>query len=131
MVSDWRVRGIRGAITVERNDPESIRKAVLELFKVLIKENRLEDPENVVSATFTLTSDLNAAYPSTFVRKYLEGWNHVPLLDVAQLDIPGSLPRCLRVLIHVNSPLTQDQIHHAYLEQAQRLRPDLQQCSSV
>ncbi len=130
MVSGWRVRGIRGATTVERNDPEYIRDAVLELFRVLIKENNLA-PEDVVSATFTLTSDLNAAYPSTFVRKYLEGWDHVPLLDVAQLSIPESLPRCLRVLLHVNSPLKQDQIHHAYLREAQRLRLDLQQFSSV
>ncbi len=130
MVSDWRVRGIRGATSVERNDPEYIRAAVLELFQILIKENNLV-PENVVSATFTLTSDLNAAYPSTFVREYLEGWDYVPLLDVAQLSIPGSLPRCLRVLLHVNSPLAQDQIHHVYLEQAQRLRPDLQHVSSA
>ena len=130
MVCDWRVRGIRGATTVERNAPEFIRDAVLELFHVLIKENNLV-PEHVVSATFTLTSDLNAAYPSTFVREYLEGWDHVPLLDVAQLSIPESLPRCLRVLLHVNSPLKQDQIHHAYLREAQRLRLDLQQFSSV
>lgn len=130
MVSDWRVRGIRGATTVERNDAESIQDAVLELFRVLIDENNI-DPENVVSATFTLTSDLNAAYPSTFVRGCFKGWDHVPLLDVAQLSIPESLPRCLRVLLHVNSPLAQDQIHHVYLEQAQCLRPDLQHVSSV
>ena len=130
MVSDWRVRGVRGATTVERNDPEYIRDAVLELFQVLIKENNLA-PENVVSATFTLTSDLNAAYPSTFVREYLEGWDQVPLLDVAQLSIPGSLPLCLRVLLHVNSLLRQDQIHHAYLREAKRLRLDLQEFSSV
>jgi chorismate mutase len=130
MVSDWRVRGVRGATTVERNDPEYIRDAVLELFQVLIKENDLA-PENIVSATFTLTSDLNAAYPSTFVREYLEGWDQVPLLDVAQLSIPGSLPRCLRVLLHVNSPLQQDQIQHAYLREAKRLRLDLQHFSSV
>jgi chorismate mutase len=130
MVSDWRVRGIRGATTVERNDPKCIRDAVIELFRFLIDKNNIA-PENVVSATFTLTSDLNAAYPSTFVREYLEGWDCVPLLDVAQLSIPGSLPRCLRVLIHVNSPLAQDQIHHVYLEQAQHLRPDLQHVSSV
>jgi chorismate mutase len=130
MVSDWQVRGIRGATTVERNDPEYIRDAVLELFQVLIKENNLA-PENVVSATFTLTSDLNAAYPSTFVREYLEGWDQVPLLDLAQLSIPGSLPRCLRVLLHVNSPLKQDQIQHAYLREAKQLRLDLQHFSSV
>ena len=130
MVSDWRVRGVRGATTVERNDPEYIRDAVLELFQVLIQENNLA-PENVVSATFTLTSDLDAAYPSTFVREYLEGWDQVPLLDVAQLSIPGSLPLCLRVLLHVNSLLRQDQIHHAYLREAKRLRLDLQEFSSV
>jgi chorismate mutase len=130
MVYDWRVLGIRGATTVESNSPECIRDAVLELFQVLIKENDLA-PEHVVSATFTLTSDLDAAYPSAFVREYLEGWDQVPLLDVAQLSIPGSLPRCLRVLLHVNSPLKQDQVHHVYLEQAQHLRPDLQHFSSV
>ena len=78
MVCDWRVRGIRGATTVERNAPECIRDAVLELFHILIKENNLV-PENVISATFTLTSDLNAAYSETFVREYLEGWDHVPI----------------------------------------------------
>jgi chorismate mutase len=130
MVSDWRVRGIRGATTVERNDPKCIRAAVIELFQFLIDKNNIV-PENVVSVIFTLTSDLNAAYPSTFVREYWEGWDYVPLLDVAQLSIPGSLPRCLRVLLHVNSPLAQDQIHHVYLEQAQHLRPDLQHVSSV
>jgi len=115
-------RGIRGAITVEENTAEAILAATRELLERIVEANGVR-PENVAAVIFTATSDLNAAFPAKAVRQM--GWTHVPLLDAQEIPVPGSLPRCIRVLILWNTDLPQEAIKHIYLREAQKLRPDL------
>ena len=117
----WKVRGIRGATTSE-NTETAIREAVTELLDAIEKHNDIE-PEEIVSVIFTATHDLEATFPAAIARQR-PGWNHIPLLDVQQMHVEGSLERCIRVLIHVNTPKPQREIVHPYLRHAKDLRPD-------
>ncbi|AFZ33842.1 chorismate mutase [Stanieria cyanosphaera PCC 7437] len=119
----WRVRGLRGATTVTENSSVAIAEAVRELFDVLHSKNQL-DTDQVVSVVFSVTKDLNAIFPASVVR-HRPGWDLVPLLDVQQMDVPDSLPRCIRVLIQFNTPLPQTALQPVYLRDAALLRPDL------
>ena len=119
----WRVRAIRGAITVTENTREGIIEAVTELIEAIEIHNRL-DTEEIVSVTFSVTSDLDAMFPAAVARRR-QGWNDVPLLDVQQMKVEGSLQKCIRVLIHINTPLPKSQLRHVYLREAAKLRPDL------
>ncbi len=116
-------RGIRGATTVGTNTRESILDATTELLRAMVKENEIE-PEKVASAIFTTTPDLNAEFPALAARKL--GWNDVALLCGHEMAVPGSLPMCLRILLHVNTERSADQIVHVYLRGAKVLRPELQ-----
>jgi chorismate mutase len=118
----WRVRAIRGATTVTENSVEAIREALHELLDELEARNHL-DPDEMVSATFTATRDLDAVFPAQIARERLN-WRNVPLLDVQQMHVEGSLPRCIRFLIHFNTPHPQAAIYHPYLRGAKNLRPD-------
>jgi len=120
---EWQVRAIRGATTVSENTVEAIRDAVMELLEELQQRNHL-DPDLIISATFTATRDLDAIFPAAIAREQLN-WQNVPLLDVQQMHVEGSLERCIRCLIHVNMPVSFQKIHHPYLRQAKKLRPDL------
>lgn len=119
---EWRVCAIRGATTASANSVEAIREAVTELLDELESQNNL-DPTHIISATFSVTRDLDAAFPASVARDRPH-WQDVPLLDVQQMHVVGSLERCIRVLIHINmlDPLTP--IRHTYLRQAKDLRPD-------
>jgi chorismate mutase len=119
----WKVRAIRGATTAPRNTVEAIREVVTELLDKIEAHNQL-DPEEIVSVTFTATRDLDAVFPAAIARQRPH-WENVPLLDVQQMDVPGSLERCIRVLIHVNTLKPQGEIYHTYLRHAKDLRPDL------
>lgn len=119
---DWKVRAIRGATTASANTVEAIREVVSELLDEIETRNQL-DPEEVVSVVFTATGDLDAIFPAAIARER-PNWNNVPLLDVQQMYVPGSLERCIRVLIHVNTPKPQVEIYHSYLRKAKTLRPD-------
>lgn len=119
---DWKVRAIRGATTVSENSSEAIRDAVCELLDV-IEANNACPPEDIVSVTFSVTPDLDAIFPAANARQRPR-WENVPLLDVQQMCVKGSLERCIRVLIHVNSQSPQSEMYHAYLRQARSLRPD-------
>ncbi len=119
---EWRVRAIRGATTAAANTPEAIREAVAELLDDLEARNQL-DPAEIVSVVFTATRDLDAVFPASIARAR-PCWNDVPLLDVQQMHVPGAIERCIRILLHVNTPLTQHAIAHSYLRNARRLRPD-------
>nr|WP_199309537.1 MULTISPECIES: chorismate mutase [Synechocystis] len=121
-VVDWKVRAIRGATTVSENSSEAIRDAVCELLDV-IEANNACPPEDIVSVTFSVTPDLDAIFPAAIARQRPR-WENVPLLDVQQMYVKGSLERCIRVLIHVNSQSPQSEMYHAYLRQARSLRPD-------
>lgn len=115
-------RGIRGAVTVEQNDRQLILSATRRLLALVIRRNDIE-PGQVASAHFTVTKDLDAEFPALAARQL--GWLEVPMLCGYEIAVPGSLPRCIRVLLHVNTERTQSQIEHVYLEGAERLRPDL------
>lgn len=117
-----RVRGIRGAITVERNSREEIIAATKELLLSLIRENEVE-VEDIASIFFTLTPDLNAEFPALAAREL--GWQYVPLLCAQEIDVPGAMGKVLRVLMHVNTEKSQKELKHLYLKGAATLRLDL------
>jgi chorismate mutase len=114
-------RGVRGATTVSRNDAAAITGRTLELLRVLIDSNGLR-PEELASAIFSVTSDLDAEFPALAVRA-LPGWEEVPLLCVREIPVPGSLGHCVRVLLHWNTKRAQREVRHAFLRGARELRP--------
>jgi chorismate mutase len=114
-------RGVRGATTVTQDDREEILRATRELLALIIYLNGI-DSEAVASAIFTTTTDLCAAFPATAARQL--GWFDVPLMCSHEIDVPGSLDKCIRVLIHWNTDKPQHDIQHVYLKEAQALRPD-------
>ena len=116
------VRGIRGATSVTENTREAILEATAELLDAIVEANDI-DRAHVASAFFTTTPDLNAEYPAVAARA--AGWTDVPLLCGHEMNVPGGLPRCLRLLIHVNTELALSEIQHVYLREAVRLRPDI------
>ena len=118
---EWQIQAIRGAITVSCNTVEAIREAVIELLDEIEARNQLE-PAEIISATFTVTRDLDAVFPAAIARKR-PYWENVAMLDVQQMHVEGSLERCIRLLIHVNLP-SQVKIWHTYLRKAKILRPD-------
>ncbi|WP_293066528.1 MULTISPECIES: chorismate mutase [unclassified Moorena] len=118
----WRVRAIRGATTASENTVAAIREAVMELLDELEAHNQI-DHQEIISAIFTTTRDLDAKFPAAIARER-PNWDHVPLLDVQQMHVEGSLERCIRCLIHINTPVSQLEISHPYLRQAKNLRPD-------
>lgn len=116
------VRAIRGAITVEANTPEDIISSTKELLIEIMERNDLKLDE-IISIIFTTTSDLNAGFPAAAAREL--GWKYVPLLCAREIDVPGSLKKCVRVLMHVNTQKSQEEINHVYLKGAKCLRTDL------
>lgn len=124
----WRVRGVRGATTIEVNTIEAVRVAVLELMEAIENSNQI-DPSEIVSATFSVTPDIDVIFPAQVARSRAN-WEYVPLLDVQQMYVKGGLSKCIRVLIHVNTCLEQAKIQHIYLNGAKDLRPDLA-CSQI
>lgn len=120
---EWRVRGIRGATTASENSVEAIREAVAELLEELERCNPQLEPEQIVSATFSVTRDLDAVFPAAIARERPR-WDNVPLLDVQHMYVEDDLDRCIRFLIHVNLPESHGEIHHPYLRGARSLRPD-------
>ncbi len=118
----WRVRAVRGATTVSENTVAAIREAVHELLDELEAHNHLE-PDEIVSATFSATRDLDAIFPASIARERAH-WSNVPLLDVQQMHVEGSMERCIRFLIHFNTSNPAMEIYHPYLRHARSLRPD-------
>jgi len=117
------VRGIRGAIQVEQDDKEIILNATRELLLETIKANPGLEPQDIASIFFTATPDLITVHPALAARQL--GWVDVPLLCAQEIPVPGSLPRVIRILIHWNVSLKQNEINHVYLGKAICLRPDL------
>ncbi len=117
------MRAIRGATAVAQDSPEAIDQAVRELLDQLRHQNGLQ-PGEVVSAIFTVTPDLSSAFPAGAARA--AGWHDVPLLCATEIAVPDGLPRCLRVLLHVQRPWNGSPPRHVYLREATRLRPDLE-----
>ena len=117
------VRGIRGATTVDADEAGQVLSATGELLEAILSVNQLEDFDEVVSAIFTTTSDLSSTFPAEAAREL--GMHQVPLLCASEIPVPGSMPRCIRVLLHGNTTKPQSEIVHVYLRDAQRLRPDV------
>ena len=115
-------RGIRGATTVETNSATDILEATRQLLTQIVEANGMEVAD-IASAFFTATPDLTDAFPAQAARDL--GWRQVPLLDAQEIPVPGSLPRCVRVLVHWNTSKRQEEVRHIYLGEAARLRPDL------
>ena len=116
-------RGIRGATTVPADDPGLILQATRELLEAILEENVGMQPEDVGSAIFTVTDDLASTFPAQAAREM--GWGLVPMLCAREIPVPGSLPRVIRVLVHWNTEVPQNEIRHVYLHDAVKLRPDL------
>jgi chorismate mutase len=116
------VRGVRGATTSDENSREAILQATRQLLALMIRLNGIES-RDVASAIFTTTVDLDAEFPALAARQL--GWLDVPLLCTHEIDVPGSLRSCVRVLVHWNTHKTQPEIKHVYLKRAVQLRPDL------
>jgi chorismate mutase len=121
MTPPVRIHGIRGATTVAQNDAVEILAATDELLRTLIQANDLA-PDDIVSALFTVTNDLDAAFPARAAEEL--GWNIVALLHATEIPVPGSLARCIRLLVHAYTPRSRAEIKHCYLRGATILRPD-------
>ena len=121
-------RGVRGATTADANSREEILTATRQLLALMIRVNGIE-PEDVGSAIFSLTRNLDAEFPALAARQL--GWLDVPLLCTYEVDVPGSLRKCVRVLIHWNTDKPQADIHHVYIKEAIKLRPDLSKLPPV
>lgn len=123
------IRGVRGAITVSEDRPEEVLKETERLVLEMAKENKIE-PDHVASVIISTTTDISSAFPAKAVRT-IEEWNYVPVMCTHEMDVPGSMPLCIRVMMHVNTELSQQEIHHVYLNEAAKLRPDLSVKSQV
>lgn len=117
------IRGIRGATTVETDNEDEILSAARSLLLGMLKANPDLKTSDIASVIFTVTEDILTTYPARAAREL--GWNDVPLLCAQEISVPGGLPRCIRILIHWNTHLSQKAIHHIYQKRAVSLRPDL------
>lgn len=118
------VRAIRGAIQVEANTAEDIHAGVKELLGAMLLANKLAAPD-VISVIFTATPDLNADFPAAAAREI--GFGAVPLICASEINVPGALPRVIRVMLHCNTKAKTEEISHIYLKGAVALRRDLAQ----
>lgn len=116
-------RGIRGATTVVNNDEGEMLEETKSLFLEMIKSNDVE-AETVSHIFISVTSDLNATFPAKIIRS-LEGWTHVPVMCMKEIDVPGSLEQCIRIMMVVNTDKKQEEIQHIFKNEAVKLRPDL------
>lgn len=121
-------RGVRGATTTDSNSPEDILTATRQLLALMIRQNDI-DPEDVASAIFTVTKDLDGEFPALAARQL--GWMNVALMCSYEISVPGSLQKCVRVLLHWNTTKTNHEIQHVYLKDASSLRPDLMKLPPV
>ena len=123
-----KVRGVKGAITTDGTSAEHILTATKQLLSVLIDENKI-DQDDVAAVQFTTSPDLVAEFPAVAAREQF-GWNDVPLMCGHEMARPGALTQCIRILIFWNTDKAQNEIRHAYLNDAAKLRPDLSTATS-
>lgn len=117
------MRGIRGATTVPADHPDLILQATRELLEEIMEENPGMEAGDIASAIFTVTDDLVSTFPAQAAREM--GWSLVPMLCAREIPVTNSLPRVIRVLVHWNTEVPQNEITHIYLRDAAKLRPDL------
>jgi chorismate mutase len=116
------VRGLRGATTVDADTVEQVTERSQELMLRIMERNELTE-DDLISAIFTATDDISSTFPATAIRAI--GFGAVPLLCASEIAVPGAKPLCIRVLLHVNTDRSREEIHHVYLHGAQGLRDDL------
>jgi len=114
-----KVRGIRGATTADTNTRDAILAAATELLQELVRANQVS-PDDVATLIFTTTPDLNAEFPAQAARRM--GWDDVPLLGASEMAVPDGPPRCIRILMLVNTEKGQKEVTHVYLRGARNLR---------
>ncbi len=114
-----KVRGIRGATTADTNTRDDILAATMELLQELVRANQVT-PDDVAAVIFTTTPDLNAEFPAQAARRI--GWDDVPLLGASEIAVPDGPPRCVRILMLVNTEKGQKEVNHVYLRGARNLR---------
>ena len=115
-------RGVRGATTADSNSRDDMLEATTQLLALMIRKNAIASTD-VASVIFTTTADLDAVFPAMAARQL--GWLDVPLLCTHEINVPGSLKQCIRILIHWNTKKSQSEIDHIYVKDAVALRPDL------
>jgi chorismate mutase len=118
------LRGIRGATTVSSDGRDEVLAETRHLLQVIQETNPDLNPADIGSVFFSVTADIASAFPAEAAREI--GWDQVPLLCFREIPVSGSLPLCIRVLIHWNTDLSQSDIHPVYLGKAKALRPDLE-----
>ncbi|MFF5993612.1 MULTISPECIES: chorismate mutase [unclassified Lysinibacillus] len=117
------IRGVRGATTIQSDTAELVWSETASLVLEMVKVNQI-DPADIASVTISTTTDIKSAFPAKSVRS-MAGWQYVPIMCMHEMDVPGGLPLCIRVLMHVNTDVVQKDIQHVYLNEAVKLRPDL------
>jgi len=122
MLADLRVRALRGATTLDRDDRDHLLERTGELIQELFERNGLRE-DDLISLVFTATDDISSAFPAEAAR--IAGITHVPLLCARELDITGAVPRCIRVLVHAYTDRAVAELRHPYLHDARQLRTDL------
>jgi len=118
-----RIRGVRGATTVNSDQSDEVIEATMELLSTIISQNSGLKLDEIASAFFTVTEDIVSVHPALAARRI--GWDLVPMICATEIPVPSSLPKCIRVLIHWNTDVEQKKIKHVYLRGAVALRPDL------
>jgi len=116
------VRALRGATTVDVDETDHLFERVIALLEALFERNAIQH-DDLISVLFTATGDIHSAFPALAARKF--GLGDVPLICARELDIEGGTPRCIRVMIHLTTAKSRDELHHVYLEGARGLRDDL------
>ena len=116
------VRGLRGATTVDADTAAQVTERSQELMREIMARNELVE-DDIVSVLFTATADVTSIFPATAIREI--GFGAVPLLCAAEIAVPDAMPLCIRVLLHVHTTRSRDEMHHVYLHGAQVLRDDL------
>lgn len=117
------IRGVRGAITIKSDQADYVLSETEKLVKEITKVNNIH-PEDIISVFISTTPDITSDFPAKAVRS-IEGWQYVPTFCMHEMNVQGALPLCIRVLMHINSDVTQQEIQHVYLNDAVKLRPDL------
>lgn len=117
------IRGIRGAITVEEDKESVIILATEKVVREMIEKNKIE-PNKVASVFISVTNDIKSVFPARALRS-IEGWKYVPVMCMKEIEVTSSLPMCIRVMMHVNTEMEQEEVQHVYMEGAAVLRPDL------
>lgn len=116
-------RGVRGATTVTENSKSQIQKCTKYLVEDMVAKNNIH-PTIISHVFISVTKDLNAGFPAKSLRQ-IPGWTYVPVMCMTEIDVPDSLPRCIRVMMIINTNCNQEEIQHVYHREATVLRPDL------